>query len=584
MGLVWTLASFLQALLPETFYDSMVYHLAVPQDWMTAHGFRDLPGQIFSHFPYGGELFFFNGWVWGGSEAAKMLHAGIWFLNALFVAGWAREWGGTSRGWLAFGLVSTLPLGVVCAWSTANEGLLVLGLLICVYGTLQFIKEGPAGRSWALVSGIFAGVSVGVKYTAVVTLATLLVVMVLKILGDGKKRTWTLLAAWGLGGILSVVPWFLKNLVYTANPFFPYFADLFGKGGLDVPGLSRLIREQQGWVIASPWEAWKLPWTLTMGDPNSYNFIGPLSLALLPLLFFYWPKDQDRRYLGLVWALSLIAGVCLTHILRFSIFPFVLLSLLLSIWPIPFEKKSWLGAVGMFASVTALLASVFLGSIAHFYYQGAGVWTGLETRDEYQSAPNKITPYLSMAKWTKDQTPEGARLLLVGDARGLYYGRSFLSNSVFDVQELAHLARTEKDAAGIRKRLRELGIDDLVFNGPEGIRVSDDYGHYRLTGEEWARLDDFIQEYTDPVRLQGLQGVYRLLPTPKTRPIPQTFDLLLFFSDPACRFVRAVSQHQWPETKANLDQALSLYPFSDFWKEQKRKFDEAFRSQERIGK
>lgn len=94
-------------------------------------------------------------------------------------------------------------------------------------------------------------------------------------------------------------------------------------------------------------------------------------------------------------------------------------------------------------------------------------------------------------------------------------------------------------------------------------------------------MDDFIQEYTDPVRIQGLQGLYRLLPNPKAPPTPQTFDLLLFFSDPACRFVRAVSQHQWPETKADLEQSLALYPFSDFWKEQKRKFDEAFRPQER---
>jgi hypothetical protein len=294
MGLFWCLVSFLQALLPETFYDSMVYHLAVPCDWMMAHGFRDFPGQIFSHFPYGGELFWMNGWVLSGSEGAKALHVAVWSLNAVLLAGWAREWGGVQRGWVALGLGSTLPLGVVCSWSSANEGLLVLALLLCCYSAFRVLEGNGSAFRWAFLSGLFAGAALGIKYTAVVTLAVFFCLFAARGLRAGRQTILHLALYWVFGGGIGLFPWLVKNACFSGNPFFPYFSQWLGNGGLVVPGLARLIREQQGWVTQGFSEFWKLPWTLTMGSPNSYNFIGPLALALAPLLILFWPRDRRR--------------------------------------------------------------------------------------------------------------------------------------------------------------------------------------------------------------------------------------------------------------------------------------------------
>src|SRR6185369_12893799 len=58
VGLFYWLFSLFQNLAPETFYDSMVYHLAVPTYWLFQHGLTDFPSNFFSNYPYGAETYF----------------------------------------------------------------------------------------------------------------------------------------------------------------------------------------------------------------------------------------------------------------------------------------------------------------------------------------------------------------------------------------------------------------------------------------------------------------------------------------------------------------------------------------------
>src|SRR5665213_1851033 len=57
-GLVYIVLTLLVDLTPETFYDSMVYHLAVPEYWLSHHGLSDFPTNFFSNYPYGAETYF----------------------------------------------------------------------------------------------------------------------------------------------------------------------------------------------------------------------------------------------------------------------------------------------------------------------------------------------------------------------------------------------------------------------------------------------------------------------------------------------------------------------------------------------
>jgi hypothetical protein len=242
------------------------------------------------------------------------------------------------------------------------------------------------------------------------------------------------------------------------------------------------------------------------------------------------------------------------------------------------SKPTWGKGVPWVAGVSAILCFAYMGNISHYNYDCAGIWSGRQTRDEYLMSPVKMTPYFDTAQNISNHVPPRACLLVVGDARGLYYDRPFLTNSVFDEQTLAKFAREAQDAGGIARSLQKLGVDYLVVNGNEGVRVAASYHHYDLTSEQWKILDDFVQRDLDMVYLQGLQAVYKVRREPRIdNPQPETTDFLMLFSNPATQFLTDWQRHRWAEARRDMDEVLKLYPFSAYWKGQKAELDKVLK-------
>lgn len=602
IGILYFLFSVTQNLDPETFYDSMVYHLAVPQYWLSHHGLHDFPTNFFSNFPFGGEIYFLNGLVFQGTETAKVLHAVSFGVCALLAGGWARELagaglglgqprpsprhtqgspldskvsgqgGGEQAGWLTLGLVLTFPLLAINTWSTQVEGFLTLFLILFLYALVRFVRGGSE-LGWGLAAGFFGGLAIAVKYTAVLVGGSALLILAFQEPSLFKKEKWKFWLAAAMGCLLLAGPWVLKNLVYTGNPFFPYFMYHFPGRHLSAFGYEQLLQEQHA-RIGGPWWSWLvLPWVLAMGNPDSYNFCGPLVLGLLPLLFLFRLRHPTLRFLAFLTPLVLVLGLTATHILRFVVPDFILLYILLGTVLAGGDRPVWGSRTALAAGFSAILCFSYLSAISNFYYSPIGIWTGLQTRPEYLSGPGKLTSYQSMVQWLTANLPSDVRLLIVGDARGLYYDKPFLSNTVFDEQVLSQAAREEKDAEGIFRRLKKMGVDALVVNGLEGIRVSSDYHHYDLTSAQWKSLDEFIQRGTEPIFLQGYQGIYRVLPEIREPRKAESVDLLLFFSKPASRFLMNVQRRNYNEAARDLEESMKLYYFSDLWKRQKREFE-----------
>ncbi len=573
-GAIYLFFSIAHGLVPETFYDSMVYHLAVPQYWLLKHGICDFPTNFFSNYPYGGELFYFNGFVFRGTEAAKMLHSAAFGFCALFAGGWAREIGGEKGRWLTLGLVLTLPLFAINIWSTQVEGILALALILFLYFSYHGLKDKNPSAAWVTATGLFMALAFSIKYTAALMVAGSFLAMILvqpEFLRRFRSRHWIGLF---FGAVLLLGPWILKNFIFTGNPFFPYFAAIFDGRHLTLESYQKLLTEQQG-RIAHGWEWLYLPWKAVMANPDGFDFSGPVALAFIPFLFLFKLRHPALRFISLTTGFFFLSGFLVTHILRFLGTGFILIYVLLGGVFAGGNRPHWGKILALAAGVSAILSFGYLSAISARYSGCAGVWFGHQSRTDYLESRGKITPYFSMARWISLNTPQDSGLLIVGDARGLYYDRPFLTNSVFDEQELAVLAREEINTQGIGRRLKQMGVDYLVVNGPEGIRVSSDYHLYDLTPEEWKRLDDFIQQNTEIVYQRNYQIVYHLVPSSEVKNSPEVFDLILFFSKPASEFIKAAQGHQWEQAGESLNEALKLYPFSEFWRAQKTQFDKA---------
>jgi hypothetical protein len=169
-----------------------------------------------------------------------------------------------------------------------------------------------------------------------------------------------------------------------------------------------------------------------------------------------------------------------------------------------------------------------LARLSTGYYQSQKIWLGVQTQREFLDRSPQTASFYPLAE-AADLLPADDHLLIVGDARGLYYPRPYWTNSVFDDPELVTLTQKSKDAEGIGEGLQRLGVEDLVVSGEEGRRLSQLYAHaYPLTPQEWNRLDDFIQRGTDLVYVDGANGIYRIHPL-KPALKPRIPDLLLLF-------------------------------------------------------
>jgi hypothetical protein len=553
---------FLHSLLPETFYDSLNYFLGMPAFWLWNHGICDYPTHLLSGYFHGGSLFFMNGYVLAGTEGAKILAALVLFWIVLFCYGWARQWSGPRAGMVAATTAITFPLLYLNSWAVRVDGLLTFVLLLFFYALEKGVTNKK--RNWIMIAGIFAGLALSIKPTAVVALVAALLALLWR---DGfgvlKKKGWVIFSAIQA---FEVGPWLLKNACFAGNAFFPYAISWMGGRSFPAWSQERLLHENQQFLPMDHGMGsfLTLPWRLTIPGAGDDQFIGPMLLGFLPLLFFIRFKDPSLKFLGRVLLLSFAFGLTLSHMLRFSIPAFVLSFLILSAvlgslkdhrW-----KTLWVGAV---VAIALMCVPEYL-LLSATRYEGWGVWSGLESRQEYMA--RKMGP---MSEWVNQNLPNDARLLVVGDAQVLYYKRPTYASSVFDEQFFAAAARKAKGPDGILRSLKELGINYIVVVETLGARNSHEYHQYDLNINQWRNINDFVQKGLAPVEACPYMGLYKVreellkIGLRKTNPFR-------FFSPQAFDFFNDFYNKDYAKAKIELDELLNFFPGEDFWLYEKK--------------
>lgn len=324
------LMGLIRSLGPPTAWDSLVYHLTGPKlylrDGHISHpidlpylGFPQLLGMLFT---------------WGiglaGERSAAPIHwwYGVLTTVALVTTGPHHE--GKSGSWLAAAIVlSGRTVAILLGWPYVD-------LALVFYATLAFLavqgRKGPGGRTaWLPLTGVAIGLALSTKYTALalpVALVASMAILHLRRVGprSGPLLDWTrdsLLVC----AIAAVVwlPWLIKNLLLTGNPLYPFFLggahwDAWRSWWFDRPGT--------GLGQTAPWKLLTAPWDATVwgveGAAGYSATIGPLYLAVIPLLLFTWRSLKAKRRAHLQAALAFVAvlygfwlwGVARTALLR----------------------------------------------------------------------------------------------------------------------------------------------------------------------------------------------------------------------------------------------------------------------------
>ena len=334
------------ALLPPVDWDGLFYHLTGPKHFIQTQAIR--PGVDIPHFnfPFLAEMLFTYGMLLQSDIAAKLSHTlyGLLLVGLVYLT--ASRHLSRESAWPSVLILLSMPMIITLAAWAYNDLTLTFYQLAALYALLRFrasvhssdspslppnINTVQIGRSehasrqmrtglvkaaphlrmlrsskgklaylngiapnmgWLLLSGIFAGLGMGLKYTGFVGPLALGLILLWWI---ARKQfpdfpAPLLLLAYFAGPALAIaLPWYLKNFFFTGNPFYPFLSGVFD--GLWWDQFRAEWYAQAGTGIGFDLSTLAgLPVLATLGvrDVNYFDGrTGPLFLAFLPLILLY---------------------------------------------------------------------------------------------------------------------------------------------------------------------------------------------------------------------------------------------------------------------------------------------------------
>ena len=474
-------------------WDALSYHLANPKMWL-AHGRIDfLPFDHHSNFPFLVQMLYLLMQGAGSVAGAKLVHWLCFALLSLSVYAFCmRHIAPVKRGqtvgivaalifattpivlWestvgyvdLATALFTWLAFYALCNAAQAATSAPLITLQTAPTAPIKAAKKisNAPQISWLILSAILMGFALGTKYTVLGFWGLLLAGIVLWHLVRRKnshacacpdKTSCTCngvkpAALWGAISLTIGLPWYIKNLLVTGNPVYPFAYNLFGGKYWSAPLAKQYADEQARFgygktaldLLLSPWrvtnELALLP-AYTAATGRAFTFteyvifgLSPVFLALLILAPFSGSKLSRPAIYCLYFGLGIYAFwffvMQQTRYLIPALPAFAIVSA--EVLVLLFETKSVAryfaaGLVAICAAWGVYLAAglAFVGIPLAGVTPAFPVVTGQETRESYVA--RTLGGICAASLWINDNTVRTEKVAIYDDTRGFYLDRDY---------------------------------------------------------------------------------------------------------------------------------------------------------------
>ena len=499
---LWVQPLLMQTLLPNSDWDSALYHLPLAE--------RYLEGALFGRDPW------FPGFAFPG--APHMSYAvllaldleraitpfNFWVTVGLLVTTVAlgRRVGGRAGGLWASVLFSTTPVLWQLGADPRIDGFLCLTVGLAVLAVVGFAQEG---RDVQLkLAAVALGAAIGCKYTALpFAAAVALVALVFRLRSQtGARGLAHLLVTCGLLVAVPNAAWYGANLVIHGDPLFPMLRGNYVPGPdgerehlarahteedaeslRDADVLARLAAYEKRPRSDAPEHLFDLFDVVRSPDRYAvkpHHGIGPLLLLSLLLPLALPANPERRRGALLLWVLGWGGWALLgsqTNLVRY-VAP--VLPLLAASGAVLITRLPWRG-VRLAIAITAVLLLVrdFQAERARLdllrpdeALASPSAWEDPTTRLRWlEQVGYNFTPPIAYATRTVNamladgRMPAKSRILMVGEGKG----RLLDCESIPDSSWFAHRFVAELRAAGLDHdvlagRLRDQGITHVLYN------------------------------------------------------------------------------------------------------------------------
>ncbi len=510
-------------LAPPLKFDTLVYHLSLPQLYIESGRLVFLEENIFWGMPQTGEMLYT--WVMLlHDDISAMLLGWIWgFLCVIGLLGYMREKFGRRAAFIGLAaLLSGYSISSGLSWGYVDWLAMFYGFCFLV-AISEFYIHGNG--FWLVTSAAFAGYALGTKYTSGILVISGILITILWIRADesiGRRLSRSL--AWIFTAVLFASPWMIKNLIATGNPVYPF---LIPSGAMDAYRLGHY----QGTPVENIWYALTLlPVRATIlgaeASPGYGASIGPLLLGFSLGAGLGWRKMEAKHRLTITSALWVVLPGLAAWIIASRFSDFLLQSRL---YFVIFPALSVLAAAGFFNLEREFSNGIKLGWVAGMvavFVLGLNVIEtgkitlmqgsiqtvfGLQSREEYLDS--NLGWYNQAVVGVKN-LPTGNKVVMLWEPRSFYCSPRCSPDEILDRWlHLRHSDEKNPDITSdeILESWRVKGYTHVLYNkfGADFVRSQENEGYQP---QDWTSLSQLVNALSVEQNFGSAYYLYSLSP------------------------------------------------------------------------
>jgi 4-amino-4-deoxy-L-arabinose transferase-like glycosyltransferase len=487
---------FFTCLTPPVYYDTLVYHLAVPEQYIQAGRIINMKENIFSFFPQLMQmncLFFL---LISGELSVKLLYFFMAIMSAAALAGMAAELKADKK--ISVLLLAACPLFLVNASRAGAELPLMFFTTLLVYILIKGCETGFKTAD-GLLAGIIAGSIISIKYTGVTVYffgaAVFLFMLIRKKAGIKGLMSYLLVPG------LIVLPYLIRNYLYTGDPFYPFLTGISGvSAGLKADAAVYLSHVSGFGLPHSFFNLLISPFAVVY---NEKLFGGDVLSPLFLIAFVLLPLTDIKKtgMPALFMVFYFIAWFFTGEVLRFLLPVVPVAAVIAGCAYANTSSKLKYPAFVLLIAVQAV-SSLYFGEKYLKPFE-------LFVLDRGEYIGRNIT-YYKAAEFINENTEPGARILVLGDARSSYIKRPVLAYTVFNARSIFEgfkEAGDDKILYGFKLR----NIRYMFVNWTELYRLKDaGYGDVAaLAGD--AKFKNIMDKYFKKIYSDDNCDVYAFM-------------------------------------------------------------------------
>jgi len=460
-------ALFLLAPVPEGFHDSLLYHLALPQQVFLTGRLAPMEHNFTTFLPLNSEMLYVP--LAANDYAARLLQFAFMLMTlGLVVFSFPRHYrapaaliGITALGFFqfAFTSITTLPEINVAAYALAGW------LLLEKY--LDGQKKG-----YLVTAGFMFGIAGGVKYQGLVLAAVSALALFILMLIKKHGFIRSLLPAGIVLFIALIVfsPWMIRSALLTGNPVFPVAYRIFGAKNLSSEDTDVIMsiwsniapgaRSVSGFFLMpfkSAMEKGGSATLVLMLLPAPFLLFRKKEKALGPVIillgfytaWFLWAPDP-RYFVPAVPFILLLGGRGIASFMQYKKIHFLFIFTVFAVFLINFIPG---------------LAALY-GNLKPFNFYNSGF-----DRQAYH-ARLTTSPYAAFS-FINENSHKNAKVFLIGESRGYNLKRLYNASSPYERQLISDYLAKNSTAKGLAADLKKAGYSFIVVNLAEWKRTRD---------------------------------------------------------------------------------------------------------------